>query len=115
MTTLSILINKKQLNINQLSPTNIEYVENYITYKLFPYKQLNYFHFNTFSNEYIDGLENPNELKSLLTKNSFNISSVHNFSNVFIYTNRPFLTQIELNEVNNHIENYCIIFCRLYH
>ena len=68
MTSLSILLNKKSFNIERITSNNFEYFENYINYKLAPYKQLEYFGYNTFTLQPIDGESNPCTLLLILQK-----------------------------------------------
>ncbi|MDE7432955.1 MAG: hypothetical protein K2N34_13715 [Lachnospiraceae bacterium] len=120
MTTLSILLNKTLININEITPNNFYYIEDFINYKLSPYKQLNHFQYNTFSYEYIDGIKNSSGLRTLLYKNirsmEFNLKVVFNSPIAFInlYTNCFFITTSEFYQINAQLENYCIIFSNLF-
>lgn len=121
MTTLSILLNKTLVNINEITSNNLYYIEDFINYKLSPYKQLNHFQYNTFSYKYIDGIKNSTELRTLLYKNIHsmepNLKVVFNSPIAFIniYTNCFFITASEFYQINTQLENYCVIYSNLFH
>lgn len=121
MTLLSILLNKRTLNIKELTSNDFEYLENFIDYKLAPFKQLAYFRYNTFSRQHIDGQSNPLELIVLLQKHInnafFPINHFLNLPTAFYNpsTNSFFISTTELEVVKNNPEEYCIFFSHLYH
>ena len=100
MTTLSILLNKTLVNINEITSNNLYYIEDFINYKLSPYKQLNHFQYNTFSYKYIDGIKNSTELRTLLYKNihsmepNLKLFLIHQLL-LLIYIPTAFLLQLQ--------------------
>ena len=121
MTLLSILLSKKILSIKEVASNNFEYLEDYINYKLTPYKQLDYFRYNYLLPQHIDGINNPETLIYLSQKNIVSIpltilsdtglpSTFFNaITNTFSITNTEFL------EIRNHPIDYCILFSNLFH
>lgn len=114
MTTITILINKDELTINELSSSNIMYIQDYINYKLLPYKYLNHFNFNIFSNNCVDGLYNPKKIKSILQKKINHNSPLFICTNKLLCSGYHHLTDSEFDEINKNLGNYCIVFCHLY-
>lgn len=112
MTTVAFLINKTDLEIDHLSPTNLLYIEDFINYLLYPYKQLNCFRFNTFSRQYIDGTDDSNKLNAWLLKKHNTLLFIISSTSMHI-TPIP-LTTIDLNIIQKNIGNYGILFGNIY-
>lgn len=74
MTTIPILINKTTLEIKELYLIFLEYIQEYINYKLIPYEKLGKFSFNFFSDtpKPINGLSNLKLLISYLEHHVLN-------------------------------------------
>lgn len=124
MKKTSILINKEELEINSFFLTPSEYIYDYIDYKLYPYKKLGLFSYNTFlDNENpLDGARSPSELINHIRQlaciksnpnNSFiTLSSFCNFFNAS--SGRFYLTPEEYTKLLDSPKNFCIVFSYLH-
>lgn len=123
MKEIPILINKRSLQIQHILPSSLEYIHDYIDYKLYPYKKLYLFTYNTYSNakKPLDGMISPSPLTNIL----------HSFVFSHSYKNAP---SFDINEINffnaetqcfnlssneyelilGNPQFYCIIFTLLY-
>lgn len=70
MKKISVLINKTALELTYLSQDSLEYVYNYIDYKLSPYRTLGFFAYNTYEKDHnlIDGQTTPGLFSKTLKK-----------------------------------------------
>ena len=123
MTTIPILINKTTLEIEELYPIILEYIQEYINYKLMPYKKTGKFSFNSFSDtpNPIDGLSNPKLLISTLEHHVVNCpylnSTTHYESGIYFmnaHTQLFNITQNEFDKICNSPSSYCVIFTNIH-
>lgn len=120
MKIIPILINKTILNITYLSQDCMEYVYNYVDYKLSPYQALGLFTYNIYSKaeDIIDGKTMPTIFYKIL-KNHIIQTPV--FANSAIYcqifnaeTQRFYISVAEYNQLINTTAHYAFIFTTLY-
>lgn len=122
MKKIPILINKTALELPYLSQDSLEYVYNYIDYKLSPYRALGIFTYNTYAKEcnLIDGETTPNlfcsTLKNYIVPNPVCLASpVFQHINFFNTETQSFY--ISFNEYQKIIDtstHYCFIYTTLY-
>lgn len=123
MKTLTILINKPELNITYISENTCKYVHDYIDYKLQPYIKLGLFSYSIHRNtkSAIDGSDYPMHLLEVLRK--YTISAQNNTEILFsfecldffyIHTQQCYLLSNEYDKVNKTPEHYCLFYTDIY-
>lgn len=125
MKRITILINKEKLNIYSNPCTLIDYICNYINYKLSPYKILGLFAYNTYPTDQciIDGTLNPQLLIEHIIQKSHIINSSESsfilYSEDYNFFNTEsgyfYLTADEYLKIRHSPQNYCIVFSDIYY
>ena len=120
MKIIPILINKTILNIPYLSQDCMEYVYNYVDYKLSPYQALGLFTHNVYSKteDIIDGQTVPTIFYKVLNKHIIQTPGSANsafYCQIFnTETQRFYISASEYNQLIDTTAHYALIFTTLY-